>query len=47
MINPSGKLFCAPFGFAKFSAMMIRRIVAFDLKEDLGPTTPIRLVGSG
>ncbi len=37
----------APLGFAKLSAMMVRRIVAFDLSEALGPTTPIRLLGSG
>jgi len=28
-------------GFAKLSAMMVRRVVAIDLRQELGPTTPV------
>lgn len=34
-------------GFAKLSAMMVRRVVAIDLDHELGPTTPIRLIDHG
>lgn len=30
-------------GFAKLSAMMVRRIVVIDLNQELGPKTPVRM----
>lgn len=38
-------LFKSPaLGFAKLSAMMVRRIIAIDLTQGLGATTPVRLL---
>jgi hypothetical protein len=31
-------------GFAKLSAMMVRRVIAIALDHELGPTTPVRLI---
>jgi hypothetical protein len=41
-------LFNSPaLGFAKLSAMMVRRMIAINLSQELGPTTPVRLVDHG
>ena len=34
----------APLGFAKLSAMMVRRLLAFDLTQKLGPETLVRIL---